>query len=224
MNTSVVNISFGVSGQTVVAAPSDISSRYTISNSSDSSTPDLSGSPLVLDVLALRRGEALQRFREISLCTPAYYRSQIKAHFGVDVGSELSGMSTYIGGEASSLDISEVVNTNITESNEALIAGKGVGTGQFSDKFYAKDWGILMCIYHSVPLLDYDLTGQDGQLLVASVEDLPIPEFDNIGMESVPAIELFNSTGFSAANVNRLLGYLPRYNIVTGKQIGRAHV
>ena len=78
------------------------------------------------------------------------YRSQIKAHFGVDVGSELSGMSTYIGGEASSLDISEVVNTNITESNEALIAGKGVGTGQSNEKFYAKDWGVLMCIYHSV--------------------------------------------------------------------------
>ena len=86
------------------------------------------GTNLTLDVLALRRGEALQRFREISLCTPMNYRSQIKAHFGVDVGSELSGMSTYIGGEASSLDISEVVNTNITETNEALIAGKGVGT------------------------------------------------------------------------------------------------
>ena len=53
------------------------------------------------------------------------------------------------------LDISEVVNTNITESNEALIAGKGVGTGQGNENFYAKDWGVLMCIYHSVPLLDY---------------------------------------------------------------------
>jgi hypothetical protein len=68
-----------------------------------------------------------------------------------------------------------------------------------------------MCIYHCIPLLDYDLTGQDGQLLVTSVEDLPIPEFDNIGMESVPAVELFNSVGFSANNVNRFLGYLPRY-------------
>jgi len=46
------------------------------------------GTNLTLDVLALRRGEALQRFREISLCTPLNYRSQIKAHFGVDVGSE----------------------------------------------------------------------------------------------------------------------------------------
>lgn len=216
-DASVVNISFGSSGESVVASPSDISSRYTISNSRDSSTPDFSGSPLVLDVLALRRGEALQRFREISLCTPANYRSQIKAHFGVDVGSELSGMSTYIGGEASSLDISEVVNTNITESNEALIAGKGVGTGQYSDSFYAKDWGILMCIYHSVPLLDYVLTSPDPQLFLSENTSFPVPELDAIGLESVPLSFYSNSplelavTDPSVDVASSTMGYLPRY-------------
>ena len=110
----MVDISYSANGQTVVVAPVGGSSgRFGISNSTDSLGSDVIGKPLVLDVLALRRGEAIQRFREISLCTPLNYRSQIKAHFGVDVGSELSGMSTYIGGEASSLDISEVVNTNI---------------------------------------------------------------------------------------------------------------
>ena len=43
-----------------------------------------------------------------------------------------------------------------------------------------------MCIYHAVPLLDYTITGQDGQLLVTDAESLPIPEFDNIGMEVLP--------------------------------------
>ena len=216
-DSSVVDVSFGMSGQTVVASPSDVSSRYTISNSKDSSTPNVSGSPLVLDVLALRRGEALQRFREISLCTPANYRSQIKAHFGVDVGSELSGMSTYIGGEASSLDISEVVNTNITESNEALIAGKGVGTGQFSDTFYAKDWGILMCIYHSVPLLDYVLTSPDPQLFLSENTSFPVPELDSIGLESIPLSCFSNSPlelATSDPNIDKAsvtIGYLPRY-------------
>ena len=102
-------------------------------------------------------------------------------------------MSTYIGGEASSLDISEVVNTNITESNEALIAGKGVGTGQFSDKFYAKDWGILMCIYHSVPLLDYVLTSPDPQLFLSENTSFPVPELDAIGLESIPLSFYSNS-------------------------------
>lgn len=216
-DTSVVDISFGISGQSVVASPSDVSSRYTISNSEDSSTPDLTGSPLVLDVLALRRGEALQRFREVSLCTPANYRSQIKAHFGVDVGSELSGMSTYIGGEASSLDISEVVNTNISESNEALIAGKGVGTGQSKETFYAKDWGILMCVYHSVPLLDYVLTSPDPQLFLSENTSFPVPELDAIGLESIP-LSFYSNSPLEIAITNpnidvasSTMGYLPRY-------------
>jgi hypothetical protein len=90
------------------------------------------------DVLALRRGEALQRWKEISLNVPQNYRAQIKAHFGVDVGENMSGMSTYIGGDSSSLDISEIVNTNLQSgdsSSEAVIAGKGIGSSQGSEKF-----------------------------------------------------------------------------------------
>ena len=71
---------------------------------------------------------------------------------------------------------------------------------------------ILMCIYHAVPLLDYAISGPDGQNLVTSVEDLPIPEFDNIGMESVPAVELMNSALYSNVNsADKILGYNPRY-------------
>ena len=97
------------------------------------------------DVLALRRGEALQRWKEISLNVPQNYRAQIKAHFGVDVGENMSGMSTYVGGDSSSLDISEVVNTNLQVGDvqsEAVIAGKGVGSSQGSEKFEARDWGV----------------------------------------------------------------------------------
>jgi hypothetical protein len=97
--------------------------------------PDVAAS---FDVLALRRGEALQRWKEISLNVPQNYRAQIKAHFGVDVGENMSGMSTYIGGDSSSLDISEVVNTNLQSGDsqsEAVIAGKGVGSSQGSEKF-----------------------------------------------------------------------------------------
>jgi hypothetical protein len=169
------------------------------------------------DVLALRRGEALQRWKEISLNVPQNYRAQIKAHFGVDVGENMSGMSTYIGGDSSSLDISEVVNTNLQSGNissEAVIAGKGVGSSQGSESFEARDWGILMCIYHNVPLLDYVSSAPDPQLFVTQNTDLPIPELDSIGMQSIPLSVYSNSsleiqTGFST--VDFTMGYLPRY-------------
>lgn len=169
------------------------------------------------DVLALRRGEALQRWKEISLNVPQNYRAQIKAHFGVDVGENMSGMSTYIGGDSSSLDISEVVNTNLQagdSQSEAVIAGKGVGSSQGSEKFEARDWGVLMCIYHNVPLLDYVSSAPDPQFFVTRNTDLPIPELDSIGMQSVPISMYSNSdkelvTGFASADYT--MGYLPRY-------------
>jgi hypothetical protein len=169
------------------------------------------------DVLALRRGEALQRWKEISLNVPQNYRAQIKAHFGVDVGENMSGMSTYIGGDSSSLDISEVVNTNLqsgSSSSEAVIAGKGVGSSQGSENFEARDWGVLMCVYHNVPLLDYVSSAPDPQFFVAQNTDLPIPELDSIGMQSIPISMYSNSnnelvTGFSSADYT--MGYLPRY-------------
>lgn len=172
---------------------------------------------LSFDVLALRRGEALQRWKEISLNVPQNYRAQIKAHFGVDVGENMSGMSTYIGGDSSSLDISEIVNTNLQSgdtSSEAVIAGKGVGSSQGSENFEARDWGILMCIYHNVPLLDYVISAPDPQLFVSQNTDLPIPELDSIGMQSVPISYYTNSSieldgGISSPDFT--MGYLPRY-------------
>lgn len=169
------------------------------------------------DVLALRRGEALQRWKEISLNVPQNYRAQIKAHFGVDVGENMSGMSTYVGGDSSSLDISEVVNTNLQSGDsqsEAVIAGKGVGSSQGSEKFEARDWGVLMCIYHNVPLLDYVSSAPDPQFFVAQNTDLPIPELDSIGMQSIPISMYSNSDkelviGFASADYT--MGYLPRY-------------
>lgn len=169
------------------------------------------------DVLALRRGEALQRWKEISLNVPQNYRAQIKAHFGVDVGENMSGMSTYIGGDSSSLDISEVVNTNLQSGNtssEATIAGKGVGSSQGSEKFEARDWGVLMCIYHNVPLLDYVSSAPDPQFFVSQNTDLPIPELDSIGMQSIPISMYSNSNlelvqGFNSSDLT--MGYLPRY-------------
>lgn len=193
----------------VNAGPNAVSSNPLIAT-----MPDVAAS---FDVLSLRRGEALQRWKEISLNVPQNYRAQIKAHFGVDVGENMSGMSTYIGGDSSSLDISEVVNTNLQSGevqSEAVVAGKGVGSSQGSEKFEARDWGVLMCIYHNVPLLDYVSSAPDPQFFVSQNTDLPIPELDSIGMQSIPISMYSNSntelvTGFLTADYT--MGYLPRY-------------
>lgn len=178
------------------------------------------GSPLTVNVqdiaskftvLALRQAEALQRWKEISQSGDSDYREQIRKHFGVNLPQALSNMCTYIGGISRNLDISEVVNNNLaTEENAAVIAGKGVGSGNGSFTYTTNEHCVVMCIYHAVPLLDYTLTGQDGQLLVTDAESLPIPEFDNIGMEVLPMTQIFNSPKASIVNLFNA-GYNPRY-------------
>lgn len=175
-------------------------------------SPDLN---LKFSVLALRQAEALQKWKEITQSVDTNYRDQIKAHFGVSVPQSESHMAKYIGGIARNLDISEVVNQFLPSGagSQAYIYGKGVGSGQGSMTFNTgSGYYIIMCIYHATPLLDYAISGPDGQRLVTSVEDLPIPEFDNIGMESVPAVELMNSGLYSNVNsADKILGYNPRY-------------
>ena len=162
-------------------------------------------------VLALRQAEALQRWKEISQSGDSDYREQIRKHFGVNLPQALSNMCTYIGGISRNLDISEVVNNNLAvEGGTAVIAGKGVGAGNGSFTYTTDEHCVVMCIYHAVPLLDYTITGQDGQLLVTDAESLPIPEFDNIGMEVLPMTQIFNSPKASIVNLFNA-GYNPRY-------------
>lgn len=162
-------------------------------------------------VLALRQAEALQRWKEISQTGDSDYREQIRKHFGVNLPQALSNMCTYIGGISRNLDISEVVNNNLAaEGDTAVIAGKGVGAGNGSFTYTTDEHCVVMCIYHAIPLLDYSITGQDGQLLVTDAESLPIPEFDNIGMEVLPMTQIFNSSLATAFNLFNA-GYCPRY-------------
>lgn len=172
---------------------------------------DLTSLKSQFTVLALRQAEALQRWKEISQSGDSDYREQIRKHFGVNLPQALSNMCTYIGGISRNLDISEVVNNNLAaDGDAAVIAGKGVGAGNGSFTYTTNEHCVVMCIYHAVPLLDYSISGQDGQLLVTDAESLPIPEFDNIGMETLPMTQIFNSPKASIVNLFNA-GYNPRY-------------
>ena len=67
---------------------------------------------------------------------------------------------------------------------------------------------VIMCVYHAVPMLDWELTGQAPQLTVTAISDFPQPAFDQLGMQSVPALNLQNNPG---RNVSGALGYNLRY-------------
>ena len=177
------------------------------------SNPSLQAS---FTVLQLRMAEAVQRYREVSQVADQTARDQIYAHFGVTLSPALSDTCFRIGGSASNIDISEVVNTYLPEAEQnasAIIKGKGVGSGQGGVNFSSDEYGILMATYHVVPLLDYVITGQPQDLLYTNTADLPFPEFDSIGMQSLHFGRFFNynTDVFTFDPTGSVMGYVPRF-------------
>lgn len=173
---------------------------------------DATRSSAELSVLALRQAQALQKWKEISLSGNQDYKTQIEKHFGVKVSDTLSDMCKYIGGTVGTLDIGEVVNTNLQDNDySAVIQGKGVGGNQGFVDFECHEHGYLMCIYHALPLLDYDTLGEQPCNLKVNPTDYAIPEFDKIGMQSLPGIYLLTPGDNTTNSTQGDVGYVPRY-------------
>ena len=164
-----------------------------------------------LSALSLRATEYLQRWKEVVQFSSKDYSDQMAAQFGIKAPEYMGNHVHYIGGWSSVININEVVNTNLdTDSSQASIAGKGVSSNSGHTITYdcGAEHQVIMCVYHAVPMLDWNLTGQNPQLTVTAISDFPQPAFDQLGMQAVPALNLQNNPG---RNVSGSLGYNLRY-------------
>lgn len=164
-----------------------------------------------LSALSIRATEYLQRWKEVVQFSSKDYSDQMAAQFGIKAPEYMGNHAHYIGGWSSVININEVVNTNLdTDSSQASIAGKGVSSNSGHTVTYdcGAEHQVIMCVYHAVPMLDWNLTGQAPQLTVTAITDFPQPAFDQLGMQAVPALNLQNNPGRS---VSGSLGYNLRY-------------
>lgn len=164
-----------------------------------------------LSALSIRATEYLQRWKEVVQFSSKDYSDQMAAQFGIKAPEYMGNHAHYIGGWSSVININEVVNTNLdTDSSQASIAGKGVSSNSGHTLTYdcGAEHQVIMCVYHAVPMLDWNLTGQAPQLTVTAISDFPQPAFDQLGMQSVPALNLQNNPG---RTVSGSLGYNLRY-------------
>lgn len=209
-------------GETAVASITpNVTGKLTLSNfgtvgnvASGTATKNLPAFDTVgdLSILVLRQAEFLQKWKEITQSGNKDYKDQLEKHWGVSVGDGFSELCTYLGGVSSSIDINEVVNTNLTGSAAADIAGKGVGVANGEINFNSNGrYGLIMCIYHCLPLLDYTTDMLDPAFLKVNATDYAIPEFDRVGMQSMPLVQLMNPLRSFADASGLVLGYVPRY-------------
>lgn len=164
-----------------------------------------------LSALSIRATEYLQRWKEVVQFASKDYSDQMAAQFGIKAPEYMGNHSHYIGGWSNVININEVLNTNLESDNsQAVIAGKGVGSQSGHTLTYdcGAEHQVIMCVYHAVPLVDWNLTGQSPQLTVTSITDFPQPAFDQLGMQAVPALNLQNNP---SRTVSGPLGYNLRY-------------
>lgn len=164
-----------------------------------------------LSALSIRATEYLQRWKEVVQFSSKDYSDQMAAQFGIKAPEYMGNHAHYIGGWSNVININEVVNTNLdTNNSQASIAGKGVGSQSGHTLTYdcGAEHQVIMCVYHAVPLVDWNLTGQNPQLTVTAITDFPQPAFDQLGMQPVPALNLQNNP---SRTVSGPLGYNLRY-------------
>lgn len=177
-----------------------------------------------LSILSLRMYESLQRWKEVVQSGNQDVRTQLEKQWGVSLPQVMSDTVFYLGGCSSILSINEVVNQNISSDNSAEIAGKGISNSDgyidFDNKQFGNKHGIIMCIYHALPQLEYATNGISKFNLKTNVFDFAQPSFDSIGMQTTSIIELDASSkiyelltdGSDDYDVSSLfLGYVPRY-------------
>lgn len=164
-----------------------------------------------LSALSIRATEYLQRWKEVVQFSSKDYSDQMLAQFGIKAPESMGNHAHYIGGWTNVININEVLNTNLSADNsQAVVAGKGVGSASGHELTYncGAEHQVIMCVYHAVPLVDWNLTGQSPQLTVTAIADFPQPAFDQLGMQAVPALNLQNNPSLT---VSGSLGYNLRY-------------
>lgn len=164
-----------------------------------------------LSILALRKAEAHQKWKEISQSGDEDYQTQISKHWDENVSDYLSGRAQYLGGITQDIMLNEVVNTNITGENGADLAGKGTGSSGGHISFDSRDqYGIIICLQHTLPIVDYITSGLSSEWTTVQASDMPIPEFDSIGMETIN-LQNLSAAALNKATVPPFIGYVPRY-------------
>lgn len=164
-----------------------------------------------LSALSIRATEYLQRWKEVVQFASKDYSDQMAAQFGIKAPEYMGNHAHYIGGWSNVININEVLNTNLeADGSQAVIAGKGVGSQSGHTLTYdcGAEHQVIMCVYHAVPMVDWNLTGQNPQLTVTAITDFPQPAFDQLGMQPVPALNLQNNP---SRTVSGSLGYNLRY-------------
>lgn len=166
------------------------------------------------DVLALKRSEALQRWKENTLRAGSMVDSNFRAHYGVTPRYESDNNVQFLGSYEAMLQVNAVEATAATGDGVNGSVGELAATGTAvlkgdTIKFDGTDFGVIMCIASYLPESEYDASMIDKANRLHEQFDFFTPEYQNLGLEPVQGVDL--NANLFVNGLNTILGYAPRY-------------
>ena len=162
-----------------------------------------------LDILALRKSEAIQIWRENALRAGNRVSDNLRAHYGDDAEYN-DHRSTLLGSVSAPLNIGDIDSHAQTGSggNQQLadVAGKGLSsTDEKVFKFKAHKFGCIMVMFSMLPEAEYQSDGVDRMNQLLEMEDYFISEYQNTGLEAISSQTFYRSAS------SFTVGYAPAY-------------
>lgn len=166
------------------------------------------------DVLALKRAEALQAWKQNTLRAGNMTDDAFRAHYGVEPYYEGDENVNFLGSYEAILQVNSVEATASTDGSVNGSVGDLAAIGTASAhgdtiNFHCKDFGVIVCISSFVPESEYNNLMIDKANRLYEPFDFFTPEYQNIGLESVSGVDL-NASLYSNS-LNEVIGYAPRY-------------
>lgn len=185
-----------------------------------SGVASLSGVTTSFDVLALKRAEALQGYRQALLRAGNKTSDVFRAVFGRAPRYDEDAHPYFIDAFGEDIFVDAVVSTaetNLEKSDSTSgklgdLGGRALMNGTSNTiKFDSSDFGIILVVQYIVPQSEYNSYMLDPHLANLTPEDHWIPAFENLGFSPVIGEYLNNSPLYNDGSLDRVVGYVPRY-------------
>lgn len=185
-----------------------------------SGSASLTGITTSFDVLALKRAEALQGYRQALLRAGNKTSDVFRAVFGRAPRYDEDAHPYFIDAFGEDIFVDAVVSTaetNLDKSDSTSgklgdLGGRALMNGTSDTiKFDSSDFGIILVVQYIVPQSEYNSYMLDPHLANLTPEDHWIPAFENLGFSPVIGEYLNNLVSQPISNLNRVVGYVPRY-------------
>lgn len=177
----------------------------------------LSQAPINISDYALTALKSLTDYMKRHQMVGVHAFDRYLARFGKGLSDEQLRRSKYLGAHKGSIQFGDIMQTTSdVESGLGLgkFAGKGISYDKGVFEYTTNEYGYIILISSIIPSVGY-YQGIDRNILHTNKLDFWTPEFDNLGVQTINANELYIPTNGSSNMINTYsytFGFTPRYS------------